>query len=135
MDHYPFNLWMVEQIIFKNLHQFCKREGLMCWELGRLTLAKFFKLEESKLLVFAALVHEIFPSCIMILSFNFLLSTYVGANNSKFLNGYKNSNMQKVQRYIQPGQHPTNISSSEIEYLNFPNLSNHRINILVMLLT
>ena len=135
MVHSPFNLWMAEQITFKILHRFCKREELMYWELERMTLERYFKLEESKPLVFAVLVLVIFPSCIMILSLNFPPSTYAEANNSKSLNGYKNNNMQKVQRYIQPGRHPTNISNSELECLNFPNLSNHRISILVMLLT
>ncbi len=135
MVHSPFNLWMAEQITFKILHRFCKREELMYWELERMILERYFKLEESKPLVFAALILEIFPSCIMILSLNFPPSTYAEANNSKFLNGYKNSNMQKVQRYFQPGRHSTNISSSEIKCPNFPYLSNHRISILVMLLT
>ena len=135
MVHYPFNLLMVEQIIFKSLHQFCKREGLMYWELDRMTLAKYFKLEEWEHLVFAVLVLVIFPLYITTRSFNFQLWIYVGANNSKFSNGYKNNNIKKVQRYTQPGRHPTNTSSSERECLNFPNLSNHRINTLVMLLT
>ena len=135
MVHSPFNLWMAEQITFKSLHRFCKREELIYWELDRLTLAKYFKLEELRPLVFAVLVLEIFLSFIMILSLNFPPSTYAEANNSKFSNGYKNNNMQKVLRYIPPGRHPTNISNSELECLNFPNLSNHRINILVMLLT